>query len=260
MKKKLFISILVFIILAVSIITGYFIFSKKKTTVINNQSALSDDIDDIDKISQEINPSSESVADTQEENKNSEESSDNATEKNNAPDATKVDVSTTDDKEKKDENVSASFSVNNKLVSWGYAKSSGRKIDTIIIHTSYDAIGSDPFSFSGVLAEYKGIGVSPHYIIDRAGKVYRLVADANIAYHAGTAKTPDGRTNVNEFSIGIEVINTKTDKPTSAQYSALKNLIASLKGKYKIKYVLGHSQVAPGRKDDPWNFDWAKIK
>jgi len=39
----------------------------------------------------------------------------------------------------------------------------------------------------------------------------------------------------------------------------LQKLIDFLRGSYKIKYVLGHNQIAEGRKDDPWNFDWKKI-
>ena len=153
------------------------------------------------------------------------------------------------------------FSIKNKLVSWGFSKADNRKIDTIIIHSSYNAVGSDPHDLDDIIyKEYKPYGVSPHYIISREGKVYRLVDDKNIAYHAGESKMPDGRTGVNNFSIGIEIVNTKSEKPSSSQYEALNSLIAYLKGKYKIKYVLGHSDIAPGRKDDPWNVDWNKIR
>lgn len=146
------------------------------------------------------------------------------------------------------------------LVGWGYQKAGNRSIDTIIIHSSYDAISGNPYSYTGILDEYKGFGVSPHYLIDRDGQIYRLVEDKNIAYHAGVSKMPDGRTNVNSFSIGIEIMNTKTSKFTDKQYAALKYLIGFLKGKYSIKNVLGHDDIAPDRKDDPWNFDWSKIK
>ncbi len=111
-----------------------------------------------------------------------------------------------------------------------------------------------------IYKEYKLYGVSPHYIISYEGTIYRLVEDKNIAYHAGESKIPDGRTGVNNFSIGIEIINTKSEKPSDVQYGALKNLLAYLKGKYKIKYILGHSDIASGRKDDPWNFDFSRIK
>ena len=153
------------------------------------------------------------------------------------------------------------FKITDRLVSWGFTKSSGRSIDTIIIHSSYNAVGSDPHSLDDIInKEYKPAGVSPHYIISREGGVNRLVADQNIAYHAGVAKTPDSRTNVNDFSLGIEIEETKSEGPSAAQYASLRSLLSYLKGQYKIKYVLGHSDVAPGRKDDPWNFDWGNIK
>ena len=155
---------------------------------------------------------------------------------------------------------SSSMKIVNKLMSSGFQKSSGRKVDTIIIHSSYCAVSTDPFDVGCVIGEYKDNDVSAHYLIGRDGTVYRLVDEKNIAWHAGVAKVPDGRTDVNSFSIGIEMINTKTDKFTSDQYSALNSLLAQLKSEYSIKYIFGHNQVAPGRKDDPWNIDWSKVK
>lgn len=152
------------------------------------------------------------------------------------------------------------LSIVDQFVSFGYENRASRDIDAVIVHSSYDALGSDPYSVSGIIEEYRQYGVSAHYLIDRKGKVYRLVEDRDVAYHAGVSKTPDGRSGVNEFSVGIELVEKDTDSPTSAQYAALKSLIASLKSKYPIKYVLGHSDVAPGRKTDPWGFDWKKLK
>lgn len=146
------------------------------------------------------------------------------------------------------------------LVSWGYASSKSRSIDTIIIHSSYDAIGNKPYDTEGLIKEYKQYGVAAHYLIDRKGVIYRLVADENIAYHAGESKVPDGRTNVNNFSLGIELMNTEKDSYTSAQYDSLNNLISKLKKNYKIKYVLGHKDIAPGRKADPWGLNWDKVR
>ena len=110
-----------------------------------------------------------------------------------------------------------------------------------------------------VIALWKSYGVAPHYMIARDGTVYQLVSDKNIAYHAGDSKMPDGRGGVNNFSIGVEILNTKTDKYTSAQYQATKDLIAYLEKKYGNMKVVGHDTIAPGRKTDPWNFDWNKI-
>ena len=151
------------------------------------------------------------------------------------------------------------FSIENRLVSWGFSVSSGRKVDTIVIHSTYNATGGDPFSVSKILDIYKSYGVSPHYLVARDGTVYRLVDEKNTAYHAGDSKMPDGRTNVNAFSIGIEVIGKDDGSPSEAQYGALKKLIADIETRHSIKHILGHSDIAPGRKSDPWGFDWKKI-
>lgn len=161
----------------------------------------------------------------------------------------------------KDQEKIGELKIVNRLMSSGFSvPSKPRSIDTIVLHSSYDLNGSDQYSVSGVIKEYADYGVSAHYLIDRAGTIYRLVEDKNTAYHAGVSKMPDGRQNVNNFSIGIEIMNTETGQFTSAQYTAVNNLIASLKKQYPIKFVVGHQDIAPGRKTDPWNFDWKKLK
>ena len=147
-----------------------------------------------------------------------------------------------------------------RLVSFGHEDRSSRDIDTIIVHSSYDALGDDPYSVSGVIEEYRQYGVAAHYLIDRKGVIYRLVEDRDVAYHAGVSTMPDGRAGVNAFSIGIEILEKDTDSPTSSQYASLSALVAFLRSEYPIRYVLGHSDIAPGRKTDPWGFDWEKMK
>ncbi len=152
------------------------------------------------------------------------------------------------------------LNVVNRILAWGHhTPLSPRLIDTIIIHSSYDALGENPYNIDGIIQEYKLYGVLPHYLIARDGTIYRLALDKDIAYHAGVSKMPDGRTNVNNFSIGIELVNSKSDTPTKEQYNSLGSLVKFLKTKYKINYILGHNQIAPDRKTDPWNFDWAKF-
>lgn len=162
-------------------------------------------------------------------------------------------------KEEVIEEKDASFKIINKLVDFGFQKSTGRNIDTIIVHSSYNSLGGDVYDVGAIIDIYEQYGVAAHYLIGRDGKIYRLVEDKNIAYHAGVSQVPDGRKNVNDFSIGIELVNTKTDKFTDKQYDALSKLVDQIKKENKIKYVLGHDQIAPGRKDDPWNFDWNKL-
>lgn len=157
--------------------------------------------------------------------------------------------------------LSPSLAIQDAPISWGFeSPATPRSIDAIIIHSSYDAIGKEPYDKTGLLEEYQQYGVSAHYLIDRGGKIYRLVSDKLIAYHAGKSMLPNGKTNVNERSIGIELMNTEKDAFTEKQYAALNGLIAHLKQSYGISYVLGHDQVAPGRKTDPWNIEWGKVK
>jgi N-acetyl-anhydromuramyl-L-alanine amidase AmpD len=97
-------------------------------------------------------------------------------------------------------------------------------------------------------------------MIDREGVVYRLVNEKDIAYHAGKSILPQsGRKMLNGSSIGIELLNSPTDPPTREQYQALAGLIKDIKSRYDIKYVVGHSDIAPGRKTDPWLFDWNEL-
>lgn len=161
-------------------------------------------------------------------------------------------------KEESEDIAPKGFSIKSKLVSFGYESASGRDIDTIVLHSSHGVSG-DSYDVDDVIALWKSYGVAPHYMIARDGTVYQLVSDKNIAYHAGDSKMPDGRSGVNNFSIGVEILNTKTDSYTSAQYQATKDLISSLKKKYGKMEVVGHDDIAPGRKTDPWNFNWDKI-
>ncbi|MFA9262193.1 MAG: N-acetylmuramoyl-L-alanine amidase [Undibacterium sp.] len=156
---------------------------------------------------------------------------------------------------------SSGLSVEPHLLRFGYRLSpTSRTIDTVVLHSSYNASGGDEYDLEKTIAQYETYGVGAHYIIDRKGVIYRLVDEANIAYHAGASKMPDGRKNVNDFSIGIEMIANESDGYTEKQYAAVNVLIADIKTRYKIKNIVGHSDIAPTRKTDPWKFDWKKLK
>jgi N-acetyl-anhydromuramyl-L-alanine amidase AmpD len=237
-KKKLLLLIGLIVLLVAAVFAWMHFFQRKSVNIINNE--------------QETMINEQQLVDSEQQAESSNQELENS---NQEPVISNQEPVT--NAETKEE--SSSLKIVDEFISWGFQKSSGRKIDTIIIHSSYDALGDDPYSVSGILAEYKQYGVSAHYLIDRSGTIYHLVADKNIAYHAGVSKVPDGRTNVNNFSIGIEMINTQDGKFTNAQYDALNQLIKTLKKQYSIKYVLGHSDIAPGRKTDPWNINWGKV-
>lgn len=157
--------------------------------------------------------------------------------------------------------LASSVVVVDHLLHFGYrTPPSPRHIDTIVLHSSYNALEGDSFSVEKVIQEYEHDGVGAHYLIDRSGKVYRLVRESDTAYHAGVSKMPDGRKNVNDFSIGIEMIATEESGFTESQYKSVRALIADIKSRYEIDSVVGHSDIAPSRKTDPWKFDWNKLK
>lgn len=153
------------------------------------------------------------------------------------------------------------ISVESRPIRFGYRlPPAPRTIDTIVLHSSYNASGGDEYDLEKTIRQYETYGVGAHYIIDRKGAIYRLVEEANIAYHAGASKMTDGRKNVNDFSIGIEMIANENDGYTEKQYAAVNDLIADIKTRYKIKNIVGHGDIAPSRKTDPWKFDWKKLK
>ena len=107
--------------------------------------------------------------------------------------------------------------------------------------------------------------VSSHFVINQNGKIYRLVQDNQIAWHAG--KSCWGKyKNLNKYSIGIELVNkghqfgyTNFKKK---QLSSLIKICKILIKKYKInkRNVVGHSDIAPLRKIDPGEkFPWKQL-
>ncbi len=149
--------------------------------------------------------------------------------------------------------------INERILDWGsHIPATPRTIDTIIVHSVYNALGGDVHSLEKVIEEFKIYGVAAHYLITRDGVLYRTALDEAIAYHAGDSEMPDGRRDVNNFSIGIELVNTKTESPTESQYQSLTQLVKHLQEQYNIpsENIIGHKDIAPERKTDPWNFDW----
>ena len=79
------------------------------------------------------------------------------------------------------------------------------------------------------------------------------------AWHAGESLWC-GRTRCNDFSIGIELEGEDAVPFEDAQYVALTHLLQALRSAYPIDHVVGHSDIAPGRKTDPGPcFDWSRV-
>ena len=109
-------------------------------------------------------------------------------------------------------------------------------------------------------AEIQGLKVSSHFFIRRTGELIQFVPCTMRAWHAGVSEWK-GRQRCNDFSIGIELEGSDFDAFELAQYSTLNRLLAALVEHYPIRDIVGHSDIAPGRKTDPGpHFDWSKIQ
>ena len=107
--------------------------------------------------------------------------------------------------------------------------------------------------------------VSSHYLIKRNGEIINLVPDLFEAWHAGASSWKHFKS-INKNSIGIEITNPGHQhgykRFSKKQIFSLQKLLKILVKKYRIKkkYILGHSDVAPGRKKDPGEkFPWEML-
>ena len=108
-------------------------------------------------------------------------------------------------------------------------------------------------------ADLRGLRVSAHFFVRRDGRLVQFVSCAMRAWHAGVSRWR-GRERCNDFSIGIELEGTDDLPYAAAQYAMLARLVKALRRRYPIADVVGHSDVAPGRKTDPGPaFDWARL-
>lgn len=102
--------------------------------------------------------------------------------------------------------------------------------------------------------------VSAHFLIRRDGGLLQFVPCARRAWHAGESSWK-GRSRCNDFSIGIELEGTGEEPYTALQYRRLAALTRALRARYPIRDIVGHSDIAPGRKTDPGpSFDWARYR
>ncbi len=101
--------------------------------------------------------------------------------------------------------------------------------------------------------------VSAHFLIRRDGQLLQFVSCLKRAWHAGVSQWQQ-RERCNDFSVGIELEGSDFEAYTEAQYANLQSLLAALQLSYPIQAIVGHSDIAPGRKTDPGPFfDWQRI-
>lgn len=151
------------------------------------------------------------------------------------------------------------------------ARPAGAVVDLLVVHHislppgrfSGDAVerlftnaldpGAHPF-FEGL----RGLRVSAHFLVRRRGELLQFVDCDARAWHAGQSSFL-GRERCNDFSIGVELEGDGETPFTAAQYRRLARLTMALRDRYPLRWVAGHSDVAPGRKFDPGpRFDWGR--
>lgn len=133
----------------------------------------------------------------------------------------------------------------------------GLKPSLIVLHyTAMDSAASALDRLCDAASE-----VSAHYLITGRGKTYQLVAEEQRAWHAGQGEW-HGLDDVNSRSIGIELDNRGNHPFSEPQMVTLETLLRDIMDRWHIppSGVIGHSDIAPGRKIDPGpRFDWARL-
>lgn len=134
----------------------------------------------------------------------------------------------------------------------------GTPVDTLILH--YTGMPSAQAALDRLCDP--AARVSSHYVVDEDGAVWRLVAEQHRAWHAGVSCWR-GHSWLNDRSVGIEIVNPGHEwgyRPFPAlQMAAVCDLCVSILARHPIpaRNVVGHSDVAPDRKEDPGElFDW----
>ena len=153
------------------------------------------------------------------------------------------------------------------------ARPAGEAVRLVVIH----AISLPPNEFGGpeivqlftnrldpgahpYFREIHGLRVSAHFLVRRDGELIQFVPCSRRAWHAGVSKWRD-RERCNDFSIGIELEGCDQLPFEDVQYLTLNRVLAELYRHYSIEGVVGHSDIAPGRKTDPGPcFDWHRVR
>jgi AmpD protein len=120
-----------------------------------------------------------------------------------------------------------------------------------------------PWDAHPYFKQIEGMRVSSHLLIRRDGEVVQYVPFQHRAWHAG-ASNYQGRERCNDFSIGIELEGTDDTPYEAEQYRELGRVLLALCAGYtslSLDRLVGHSDVAPGRKSDPGeSFDWPRLR
>ncbi len=109
-------------------------------------------------------------------------------------------------------------------------------------------------------ARIRGLRVSAHFLVRRDGSLLQFVSCEHRAWHAGQSIWR-GHEDCNHYSIGIEIEGLEGDSFEATQYVRVATLLRALSRRYPIEEVVGHEDIAPGRKFDPGaGFDWVGLR
>jgi N-acetylmuramoyl-L-alanine amidase len=155
--------------------------------------------------------------------------------------------------------MATSLVIDQAVRSPNYGLRGGQSISMIVLHATVGSARSALAWLTNPAAR-----VSAHYLIDKSGHIYQLVADEYCAWHAGRASWHD-QTSINEMSLGIELENANDGRDVypPAQIDALQQLVQAKVTQYRIApdMVTRHMDIAVprGRKTDPAGFPWAEF-
>ena len=152
------------------------------------------------------------------------------------------------------------------------ARPDGSAIELLVIHSislppgvfgggAIDALFTNRLDFAAhpYYDGLRGVKVSAHFLIDRAGAATQFVSCRERAWHAGASQW-EGRTRCNDFSIGVELEGSEFEPFTDGQYRSLARLQQALRRVFALRAARGHSEIAPDRKHDPGPlFDWRRV-
>ena len=123
--------------------------------------------------------------------------------------------------------------------------------------------GTLPAEAHPFFRELAAARLSAHALVRRDGAIVQYVPFGERAWHAGASQYR-GRSTCNDFSVGVELEGTDDTPYTEAQYQQLAALAAALLAAYaslSAEHIVGHSDIAPGRKTDPGAaFDWPHFR
>lgn len=145
-----------------------------------------------------------------------------------------------------------------EVLSPNRASRHGAGIDTIVLHHT----GTRDLSATLAWFSDPGAKVSAHWVVDHDAPIVLCVPEDDAAWHAGRAELW-GETNLNERSIGIELVGTGDEPWPDRQLGLLIDLLADICWRHRIPLhrVVGHAHVARplGRKHDPGRFPWFEV-